>query len=93
MTIKEVLHGVTLPDAGCPVPQPQARDTGSGAMTPSQILLYCGSCVALVVVGMALLMRAASVSPELIKRSETPQTAGRFAPIPMGGLYGTVTVL
>ena len=94
MTVKEILHGVTLPDAGCapPVQQARAAATGGGDMTPGQILLYCGSCIALVVIGMSFLMRAASVSPETIKRSETPQTMGRFAPIPMGGLYGTVTV-
>jgi hypothetical protein len=93
MTVKDVLHGVSLPDAGCAPPVQQARAaTGGGEMTPGQILLYCGSCIALVVIGMSFLMRAASVSPETIKRSETPQTVGRFAPIPMGGLYGTVTV-
>ncbi len=92
MTVKEWLHGVTLPDTGCPVPQVRPAATGGGAMTPGQIWLYCGSCILFVVVGMSFLIRAASVSPALIKYAKTPQTMGRFAPIPMGGLYGTVTV-
>ena len=92
MTVKELLHNVTVPDTGCAPPVVRAAATGGGAMTPGQILLYCGASIGLVVIGMAFLIRAASVSPQLIRQSETPQTAGYFAPIPMGGLYGTVTV-
>ncbi len=92
MTVKKLLHNVTVPDTGCAPPVARAAATGGGAMTPGQILLYCGACIGLTVIGMAFLIRAASVSPQLIRQSKTPQTAGHFAPIPMGGLYGVVTV-
>lgn len=92
MTAKQILHGITLPDAGCAPPQQRKVSSGGGAMTPGQILLYCGACIGLTAIGMTLLIHKASVSPGLIARSKTPQSMGRFAPIPMGGLYGTVTV-
>jgi len=92
MSMKQLLHRVTVPDTGCAPPQQRKVSSGGGAMTPGQILLYCGSCIALTAIGMTLLIHKASVSPELIARSETPQSMGRFAPIRMGGLYGTVTV-
>ncbi|MHB1513833.1 MAG: hypothetical protein ACYCTF_13560 [Acidiferrobacter sp.] len=91
MMTKETSHGGAMPDAGC-ARAPGVAKTGSGAMTRSQILLYCSSCIVLVVIGISLLMRIASVSPQFMKRAQTPQTMGRFAPIPMGGLYGTVSV-
>ncbi len=69
-----------------------AVKSGGGAMTGPQILLYCGTCILLVVIGISLLMRVASVSPQFMRRAQTPQTMDRFAPIPMGGLYGTVSV-
>ncbi len=91
MTIDEIPQGVAVPDTGRARAQAVVK-TGSGAMTRPQILLYCGSCIVLVVIGMSLLMRAASVSPQFMRRAQTPQTMGRFAPIPMGGIYGTVSV-
>ncbi|MDA8390920.1 MAG: hypothetical protein M0Z76_09370 [Gammaproteobacteria bacterium] len=61
-------------------------------MTPRQILMYCGATIVVTVLGLTWLMRAAAVPPGTIARSHTPQFAGRFAKIRMGGLYGTVTV-
>ncbi len=89
MTTEEMSRGVAVSDAGC---APAVMKTGGGSMTRAQILLYCGSCIVLVVIGMSLLMRAAQVSPQFMKRAQTPQTMGRFLPIPMGGIYGTVSV-
>lgn len=77
------------------MPGPQARRTpssGGGAMTPAQIWTYCLVTIAVTVVGLSWLMRAAAVAPGVITHSHTPQFAGQFAPIPIGGLYGTVTV-
>ncbi|HUW98290.1 MAG TPA: hypothetical protein VMV40_05525 [Acidiferrobacter sp.] len=92
MSVRQLLRRVTMSDTSCGPAQRSPASTGGGQMTTGQILLYCGSCLALTAVGMAFLIHKASVSAAVIAHSETPQTMGRFAPIQMGGLYGTVTV-
>jgi len=92
MKIKNLLRNMRYPETGCAAPQARSAATGGGAMTTAQILAYCASCIVVVVVGISFLIRSASVSSETIVRSQTPLTAGRFAPIDMGGIYGVVTV-
>ncbi|MHB8252585.1 MAG: hypothetical protein ACYDEV_02515 [Acidiferrobacter sp.] len=92
MTVNQATLGGKPSETGCAAPRPRVKSTGGGAMTPGQILLYCASCLGLVAIGMAFLIQKASVSAQLIKYSKTPQSMGRFAPIRMGGFYGTVTV-
>ncbi|MHB1567250.1 MAG: hypothetical protein ACYCXG_11155 [Acidiferrobacter sp.] len=77
------------------MPGPSARRQGSsggGAMTPVQIWTYCLVTIALTVLGLTWLIRVAVVPPGVMTHSRTPQHAGQFAPIHIGGLYGTVTV-
>ncbi len=66
--------------------------SASAAMTPAQIWTYCATTLAVTVLALAWLTHAAAVAPGTMARSRTPQFAGQFAKIPMGGLYGTVTV-
>ncbi len=69
-----------------------ATPPAKAAMTPGQIWTYCAVTLVLTAFGLAWLMKVAAVAPGTMTRSRTPQFEGQFAAIPMGGLYGTVTV-
>ncbi len=61
-------------------------------MNTKQILLYCVSCLGVTLAMLVIMFRYAAVSPQFLTHARTPQSMESFAPINLGGIYGTVSM-